>query len=112
MKSAMKPAFLFATILLLLSSASSHAAAEIPPGVRVLRNLPYVEKGHELQVLDLYLPQKAALPLPVIIWVHGGGWNAGTKFNPPAIFLTAKGYAVASINYRLSQDAIFPAQIH
>jgi acetyl esterase/lipase len=47
----------------------------------------------------------------VIVWAHGGAWMAGSKENCPALPFVAKGYAVASINYRLSGHAIFPAQI-
>ena len=50
-------------------------------------------------------------PLPVIVWVHGGAWRAGSKEHCPARRFVREGYAVASINYRLSQHAIFPAQI-
>jgi len=83
-----------------------------PPGVQVLRDLEYVPGGHERNRLDLYLPEKAARPLPVIVWVHGGGWTNGDKTNGPAFRFATIGYAVASINYRFSQHAIFPAQIH
>jgi acetyl esterase/lipase len=88
------------------------AGPAIPPGVQVLRDLEYVQGGHARNRLDLYLPEKADRPLPVIVWVHGGGWAAGDKTNGPAFRFAAKGYAVASINYRFSQDAIFPAQIY
>ncbi len=71
----------------------------------------YVEHGHERNRLDLYLPEKAHAPLPVVVWVHGGAWQAGSKDGCPAVGLTRRGYAVASINYRLSQHAVFPAQI-
>ena len=80
-------------------------------GVRVFRDLPYVEGGHEQQRLDLYLPEKADARRPLVVWVHGGGWEAGRKEDSPAQWLVGKGYAVASINYRLSQHAVFPAQI-
>ena len=83
-----------------------------PPGVQVLRDLDYVPGGHERNRLDLYLPEKATRPLPVIVWVHGGGWTSGDKTHGPAFRFATKGYAVASINYRFSQDAIFPAQIY
>ena len=53
--------------------------AAAPPGVRVLRDLEYVPGGHERNRLDLYLPEKAAGPRPVIVWVHGGGWTNGDK---------------------------------
>jgi len=81
-------------------------------GVQVVRDLEYVSGGHERNRLDLYLPQKAEHRLPVILWVHGGGWTRGDKTNGPAFRFAAKGYAVASMNYRFSQHAIFPAQIH
>jgi len=50
-------------------------------------------------------------PLPVILSIHGGGWSSGSKARSPAIRFAARGYAVASINYRLSGEAVFPAQI-
>jgi acetyl esterase/lipase len=81
-------------------------------GVKVLRDLEYVAGGHERNRLDLYLPEKTKGPLPVILWVHGGGWTNGDKTNGPAFRFAALGYAVASMNYRFSQHAIFPAQIH
>jgi len=87
------------------------------PDVRVLRDLEYVPGGHERNKLDLYLPKQAGREgrtpdkLPLIIWVHGGAWRAGSKRNCPATRFLRKGYAVASINYRLSQHAIFPARI-
>ena len=80
-------------------------------GVNAHRDLAYVQGGHERQRLDLYLPEKADTPLPVIIWIHGGAWQAGSKDNCPALRFVERGYAVASVGYRLSQHAIFPAQI-
>jgi acetyl esterase/lipase len=83
-----------------------------PENVKALRDLEYVSGGHERQKLDLYLPEKADGPLPVIVWVHGGAWRVGDKNFCPALPLSAKGFAVASINYRFSSQAVFPAQIH
>jgi acetyl esterase/lipase len=82
-------------------------------GVQAHRDLVYVEGGHERHKLDLYLPEKAEGPLPLIIWVHGGGWQNGSKDGCPPLRAgyVAQGYAVASINYRLSGHAVFPAQI-
>lgn len=86
-------------------------APEAPEGVKTIRDLAYVSGGDARQKLDLYLP-KSDGPLPLVIWVHGGGWRQGTKGgNLPALRLTRLGYAVASIDYRLSGDAKFPAQI-
>jgi len=87
------------------------------PDVRILRDLEYVSGGHKRNKLDLYLTKQLAPqartsgPLPLIVWVHGGAWLGGSKKNCPATRFVRKGYAVASINYRLSQHAIFPAQI-
>jgi len=82
----------------------------LPEGVTVLRDVNYVTGGHERQKLDLYLP-KTENNLPLIIWIHGGAWRGGSKENPRPIQYLSDGYALASINYRLSQHAIFPAQI-
>lgn len=81
------------------------------PGVQAHRDLEYIPGGHARNKLDLYLPAKADRPLPVIVWIHGGGWTVGSKENCPAVQFVGKGYAVASINYRFSQHALFPAQI-
>jgi acetyl esterase/lipase len=85
--------------------------AALPAGARVLRDIEYVPGGHARQKLDLYLPAGTNTALPLIIWIHGGAWRGGSKDNCPAIRFVAKGYAVASVNYRLSQHAVFPAQI-
>ncbi len=98
---------------LAMGLAYAQGPAGLPQGVRVLRDLAYVENGHERQKLDLYLPAKAEGLLPLLIWIHGGGWQNGSKEGcPPARqgYLD-RGYAVASINYRLSGHAVFPAQI-
>src|SRR5207244_4077627 len=50
-------------------------------------------------------------PLPAIVYLHGGGWRRGDKRQQTGVPLASRGYVVASINYRLSQEAIFPAQI-
>ena len=103
---------LAATLALVNLAAGQPPRRPLPPGVNVLRDLPYVENGHERNRLDLYLPEKANHGrLPLVVWIHGGAWQASNKDNCPAVWLTAKGYAVASINYRLSQHAVFPAQI-
>jgi acetyl esterase/lipase len=83
----------------------------LPEGTKAYRDLEYVKGGHERNKLDLYVPAKPEGPLPLIVWIHGGAWLSGNKNNTPALPLLARGYAVASINYRLSQHAKWPAQI-
>lgn len=89
------------------------SAARAPQGVKAHRDLPYVVDEHKRQKLDLYVPETGDGPLPVIIWIHGGGWQSGCKDACPPLRngYAERGYAVASINYRLSGDAVFPAQI-
>jgi acetyl esterase/lipase len=72
--------------------------------------LAYVTNGHERQKLDLNLP-KDGTNLPLIINIHGGAFRAGNKNQGVPLGYLRQGYAVASINYRLSQHAVFPAQI-
>jgi acetyl esterase/lipase len=89
-------------------------AVGIDRGVETLTNVQYVAGGSSAaQTLDLYLPQRttSAGAIPVVAFLHGGAFSGGDK-SDVAPFLNAfldKGYAVASINYRLSGDAPFPA---
>lgn len=93
-------------------SAQQRPGGKPPEGTKVVRDLPYVENGHPRQKLDLYLPEKADRPVPLIVHVHGGAWLMGGKESASEILpLMARGYAVAAVNYRLSQHAVFPAQI-
>ena len=75
-----------------------------------LRDLAYATQD-PAQRLDLFLPDGAG-PFPVVVWIHGGGWAGGDKRPCEAEREAARGYAVASINYRLSRTARFPAQIY
>src|SRR5215471_4821515 len=68
----------------------------------VLRNIPYAAPAHERQVLDVYSPHNAK-NLPVVFWIHGGGWQTGDKSSvqiKPQVFLD-KGFVFVSTNYRL-----------
>ena len=77
------------------------------------RDLPYVEGGHERQTLDLHVPErKGSQAVPVVVYIHGGGWRNGRKSTSTALPLITRGYVVAGIGYRLSDAASFPAQIH
>ena len=105
---------LFAVLALSLASfaqpGSLPSQARLPEGATVQRDLAYVLGGHERQKLDLYLP-KDGTNLPLIINIHGGAFKMGSKEQGVPTEYLAQGYAVASINYRLSQHAKFPAQI-
>ncbi|MFG0333150.1 MAG: alpha/beta hydrolase fold domain-containing protein [Maioricimonas sp. JB049] len=104
---------LLATIICLLSGRDA-ARAQSPPAqgaINVVRDLTYATVGNAALRLDLYRPAAAEQP-PLIVWIHGGAWRAGSKQRMPLGWLVKKGYAVASIDYRLSPVARFPAQIH
>jgi acetyl esterase/lipase len=85
---------------------------KLPYGVEVSRDLEYAQvKGISLK-LDLYRPKtKPSAPMPLVIWVHGGGWGKGTKANCPVAWLAGEGYAVASLDFRLLPEHPWPAQI-
>ncbi|MFO1485335.1 MAG: alpha/beta hydrolase [Verrucomicrobiaceae bacterium] len=84
----------------------------LPAGIKMEKDIAYIEGGDEAQKLDLYLPEKPAdKPVPLIVHIHGGGWRGGSKFPCPVAGMVLTGYAVASVEYRFSQKAIFPAQI-
>ena len=86
-------------------------------GVTVLRDIPYAGTKNPRQMLDLILPEKRVgkEPLPVIAFIHGGGWRNGNKssgVNRVSNLVQTGQYAGVSIGYRLSGEAIWPAQIH
>ncbi|RJP21521.1 MAG: alpha/beta hydrolase [Candidatus Omnitrophota bacterium] len=74
---------------------------------KLITDIPYVENGHERQVLDIYTLESAVDGrLPVLFWVHGGGWQAGDKSDvalKPKV-LTERGFVFVSTNYRLLPD--------
>jgi acetyl esterase/lipase len=93
-------------------SGWSTTGADVPFSLgRAHRNLTYCNS----QQLDLFIPRNApARPLPIALYVHGGGFTAGDKSDLNPVFLNAlasAGYAVASVNYRLAPASHFPAQI-
>lgn len=87
------------------------AKAETTPGVRVVTDLAYQQHGRRCLALDLYLPARAGAPL--VVFVHGGGWQSGyrAEFAPMAARLAQRGYAAATISYRLSGEAGYPAAV-
>ena len=97
----------------LLDIALFASAQPTVVGVRELLDLPYVTNGHERQKLDLYLPEVPDKnPRPVLVRIHGGAWRHGDKSAQQGVAGYVKqGYIGVAINYRFSQQAIFPAQI-
>jgi acetyl esterase/lipase len=87
-----------------------------PKGTIFHQNIPYANDTLKKHLLDIYLPPNVT-SAPLIIWIHGGAWMANDKYADMGYMkntikaLIEKGYALASIDYRHSTTAIFPAQI-
>ncbi|ATC65409.1 esterase [Nibricoccus aquaticus] len=87
-------------------------AASDAPSVRQIRDLVYQPASDGDMKLDLYLPAGDTKgPVPLVIWLHGGGWREGGRGFCPISPFAREGYAVASVSYRFTNRATFPAQI-
>jgi acetyl esterase/lipase len=87
-------------------------ARPAPAGVRVERDVVYAKAGERELKLDLYLPEAAGgAARPLVVWIHGGAWRAGSKEQAPVAALVRQGYAAASVGYRYTQEAPFPANV-
>ncbi|MCI0539754.1 MAG: alpha/beta hydrolase [Verrucomicrobiales bacterium] len=89
---------------------------EVPDTVECVKDVSFGTGGTPPLRLDIYRPKKRGdAPLPVVIYIHGGGWMEGDKAekhsSDAALQLAEAGFFVASINYRLSGEAAFPAAI-
>jgi acetyl esterase/lipase len=114
---------IIAALALCLTAFITHAQTPgpklniFPQGTILKGNIPYANDTLKKHLLDIYLPPVKKNSYPVIIWVHGGAWMLNDKYadmsymtNTLKAFIDS-GYAVASIDYRHSTTAVFPAQI-
>lgn len=99
--------YIFLSITILFTSGS--AAQTIKPD---FANIEYAKINGISLTLDIYVPPHISYPTPTIIWIHGGGWQSGSKENVNGTWLIQKGFAVVSISYRLTDKGIHPAQIN
>lgn len=103
------------TFAAVLASAASAQPGRQPAGdmtaVDRIDGIQFAEVGGEGLLLDLYMPNDASEP-PLLVWVHGGGWARGARSPVSTVAFVNDGYAMASVDYRLSGTAPFPAQIH
>ena len=97
-----------------LSHTATSSSDRTQIAVRLDADLVFAQRKTGDLLLDLYRPPAAETPVPVIVWLHGGGWFTGDRTLAPdlAQHVIATGMAVASIEYRLSGQALFPAQLH
>ncbi|HVJ84698.1 MAG TPA: alpha/beta hydrolase [Caulifigura sp.] len=103
----MRPVSILLSIATLLSVLVAQAVAAEP----VQKNIEYARVGERVLALDLYSPD-AKDPAPAIVWIHGGAWRSGSKDDVPVKRWIESGFAIASVDYRLSPEAPFPAQAH
>ncbi len=95
------------TVVAMLLLFPNHAMAVEPAD----RDVLYATVAKQELHLDIYRP-RSPRKCPVIIWIHGGAWRGGTKDRVPVTGMLNHGFAIASVDYRLSPVAEFPAQIH
>lgn len=83
-----------------------------PPDCKTINDVVYGKVGTRELHLDIVIPKDGTdKPHPCVVWVHGGGWSAGSHKQNRAAWLAGKGYVAASVEYRLTGEATFPAQI-
>lgn len=108
----------FVVILANTSFAQTNRVMNLfPEGTKLHGNIPYNGDTLKKHLLDIYLPPNASGKVPLVIWVHGGGWLSNDKYADMGYMketiaeLINQGYALASIDYRFSTQAVFPAQM-
>ena len=111
----------FAFVILISSLNFANAQSRVqhifPQGTITHSNIPYANDTSKKHLLDIYLPPNASTKTPLVIWVHGGAWMLNDKYADMSYMKNTikgfidNGYALASIDYRYSTEAVFPAQI-
>lgn len=100
----------------LLFSTTIFLCAFLSPALLLAQDRPafkdvvYASVDGKDLILDIYLPKGNASPV-LLVWVHGGAWQHGSKERVPTVFVE-KGYAVASLDFRQATEARFPAGVH
>lgn len=100
--------------MIITASEGPAAFKTVYSDVHNATDIPYADES-EAQKLDIYFPDKIAGPYPVIVSIHGGGYCSGDKMGSDTVAAwegLKRGYAVVALNYRLSGEDLFPAQIH
>ncbi|MEJ0101917.1 MAG: alpha/beta hydrolase [Bacteroidota bacterium] len=110
--------FVFLLFAFLQTNAQSSRVQNIfPAGTIIHSNLSYANDTHKKHLLDIYLPPKSTGKLPLVVWIHGGAWMLNDKYSDMSYMKNTvrgfidSGYALASIDYRYSTEAVFPAQV-
>lgn len=109
--------FIFLFIVNSIFSQTNPVIGIFPKGTIVNGNMPYNNDTLSKHLLDIYLPANAKGKFPLLIFIHGGGWLSNDKYADMGYMrktvaeIISNGIALASIDYRFSTQAVFPAQI-
>ena len=114
-----KPILVFLFIALSVSgfAQSNRVMNLFPEGTILHGNIPYQNDTLKKHLLDIYLPANTSGNVPLVVFIHGGGWLSNDKYADIGYMketvseLLESGYALASIDYRFSTQATFPAQM-
>jgi acetyl esterase/lipase len=112
----------FISILFFLVAITSFAQppspsviqGRLPKGTIIHGNIPYNNDTIKKHLLDIYLPAETKGDYPLVVFIHGGGWIGNDKYADMGYMpntinaMLENGMAVASIDYRFAQDAVFP----
>jgi len=104
----MRPTLLIALLGTTLGALGTANAQGV---VDLIADIEYVRSGDDALRLDLYQPRNRA-GAPLLIWVHGGRWEVGSKSPMPLTALIERGFAIASLDFRPASKARFPGQVH
>ena len=103
------PLFIWLLSLIAFGMPATPSQAQTPTH----RDVEYAKIGDRSLQVDLYLPTvNDNGKSPLVVWVHGGAWRAGSKDSVPVKHWLNSGFAIASVDYRLSGEAKFPAQVY
>ncbi|RYU97697.1 alpha/beta hydrolase [Emticicia agri] len=109
--------FLIMSANLSFGQATNRVISFFPADTKLYSNIPYANDTLKKHLLDIYIPANAKTDIPLVVWVHGGGWMQNDKYADMSYMkktiaaLLNNGFALASIDYRFSTEAVFPAQI-
>ncbi len=115
-----KACLLFSLMILAAISSFCQSNPNIqffPEGTILKGNIPYNNDNHQKHLLDLYLPKDAKGKIPLVVLIHGGAWLSNDKYADMGYMaktmaeIVSNGIAIASIDYRFSTEAIFPANL-
>jgi acetyl esterase/lipase len=105
--------FLLKSLIEIASPDAISKDTMVSEGITRIADVPYADEGRNDSTLNIYYPSVTSEPLPVVLWVHGGGWVLGDKEDIAdyAVQIAKQGYVVVSMNYALAPDSKYPTPV-